>query len=205
MIWIWAAAAAALVLGLGQLRLGLLASYDGQARAQALLGPVKISLYPRPARTAPPRQGGPSPGGKKRPSITAGQGLALARGLLPIALEAAGRTRRKIRVDRLRMTLVVGGGDPAEAALWYGRGCAVMGTLWGPLTEAFQVVDGQGSVQVDFDRRDMELTGEIKATLTLVQALGLGLVFGPKAIRVFQDTLMRQKGGISHGKTTSLK
>ncbi len=205
MIWIWIAAAAALVLGLGQLRLGLLASYDGQARAQALLGPVKVPLYPRPAPRPCPPKSRPAQGGKKRPSVTMGQGLTLARELLPVALEAAGRTRRKIRVDRLRMTLVVGGDDPAETALWYGRGCAVMGTLWGPLTEAFQVVDGQGSVQVDFDRRDMELTGEIKVTLTVVQALGLALLFGPKAIRAVQDTLMQQKGGISHGKTTSLK
>lgn len=188
---IWALILLALLLLL-QIRVGAEAEYAGEeARVWLRLGPVRVRLFPRRAR-AERRSAHPKKEIRERPAekpkarrhMTAAEALDYLSALLPVALEAAGRFRRKLCIDVLHLELQVGGSDPGEVALRYGQASAVLGGLWGPLDQAFQIRDGLVRVEPDFgDNRTSRLSGRIVLSLKMGQILWLGLYFGLKGLK----------------------
>lgn len=124
-----------------------------------------------------------------------GGALELAQALLPLALEAAGRFRRKLRMDQLELILTVGASDPADAALRYGQANAVLGAFWHPLTRAFQVRDGRACATVDFEAEGMTLYARAALSIQIGQALYLGLYYGIRALARWLKLRNRQKAG----------
>ena len=173
---------------LGQVRIGLRGEYTADGvKAWARLGPVWIRLLPREKKKKPggKQKSPPKPvkGEGKKTGLTPGGALDYARELLPLALEAAGRFRKKLRVDRLELELRSGAQDPADAAMAYGYANAALGALWLPLTQAFHVKDGTARVKLDFDARQTTLYARGAMSLKVGQALWLGLCFGMKGLR----------------------
>ena len=148
--WIVLAAVLLLLFLLGQLRLGAVGEYGpGGAGAWFRAGPVRIRLYPRRRSGPSKKEKAPKPG-KEHPAGEARGGglLELMKELLPLALEAAGCFRRRLRVDQLELKLTIGAADPGDAAIRYGQANALLGSIWQPLTEAFHVEEGpQAEVQ----------------------------------------------------------
>ena len=97
-----------------------------------------------------------------------------------MALEAAGRLRRKIRVDKIYLDVIVGGADPAEAALAYGGVNAAIGMIWPLVEHNLNVKDRRIRTRADFSAAETELSLEAAATLTVGQALALALWLIPK-------------------------
>ena len=150
--WIVLAAVLLLLFLLGQLRLGAVGEYaPGGAGAWFRAGPVRIRLYPRRRSGPSKKEKAPKPG-KEHPAGEARGGglLELMKELLPLALEAAGCFRRRLRVDQLELKLTIGAADPGDAAIRYGQANALLGSIWQPLTEAFHVEEGRARVEVDF-------------------------------------------------------
>ena len=150
--WIVLAAVLLLLFLLGQLRLGAVGEYGpGGAGAWFRAGPVRIRLYPRRRSGPSKKEKAPKPG-KEHPAGEARGGglLELMKELLPLALEAAGCFRRRLRVDQLELKLTIGAADPGDAAIRYGQANALLGSIWQPLTEAFHVEEGRARVEVDF-------------------------------------------------------
>ena len=180
----------ALVL-LGQVRLGAGGEYGPAGpRAWLRIGPARVPLWPRKqeARKKPalPKKGThPAGGGKEGRRAALRAGLDYLRALLPVALEAAGQFRRKLRVDQLFLEARIASDDPAGAAAAYGYASAALGALWGPLNEAFQIRDGTVRVLPDLEGGTSSLEGRVSLSLTLAQLLRLGLHFGYKCLRAF--------------------
>ena len=89
---------------LGQVRVGLRGEYTASGlKVWARLGALKIQLLPwrkkKPAREKKPLPK-PVQKGKEKPKTLPGGALDYARELLPLALEAAGRFRRKPTIFR---------------------------------------------------------------------------------------------------------
>ena len=117
--WIVLAAVLLLLFLLGQLRLGAVGEYGpGGAGAWFRAGPVRIRLYPRRRSGPSKKEKAPKPG-KEHPAGEARGGglLELMKELLPLALEAAGCFRRRLRVDQLELKLTIGAADP----IWTGQ------------------------------------------------------------------------------------
>ena len=180
----------ALVL-LGQVRLGAGGEYGPAGpRAWLQIGPARIPLWPRKQearkKPAPQKKGThPAGGGKEGRRAALRAGLDYLRALLPVALEAAGQFRRKLRVDQLFLEARIASDDPAGAAAAYGYASAALGALWGPLNEAFQIRDGTVRVLPDLEGGTSSLEGRVSLSLTLAQLLRLGLHFGYKGLRAF--------------------
>ena len=104
--------------------------------------------------------------------------------LRPLLLEAAGQFRRKLQIDELRLRLVAGAPDPADAALRYGQANALLGAIWQPVTRVFHVKDGWARMEVDFERTEPALYGRVSLSLTVGELAALGLSFGVKALSV---------------------
>ena len=183
---------------IGQIRIGAEVRYgqDG-TQVQARAGVFRITLFPhKPAEQKKnPSQSEKKPGkaetvrkqsgkdkkdGKK---LTLDQIFDLAQQFIPLALEAAGCLWSKLIVDMLEISIVIGGNDPADAALSYGQVNAALGAVWKPLNEAFHVRDGRGHVEVDFDRPNTTLYVHAALSIKIGQALWLGIHFGVKALK----------------------
>lgn len=159
-----------------------------------LLGPVKLRLFP-----AKEESGGewkPKPKKekrkKKKPNLAEqhkkepkeGQPGTLSRlmQLLPVAGEACGALKRKIRIDDLDLQLIWGGSDPAAIALGYGQANAALGMIWPILDNNFKVKRHSFQVGLDYGRAQpgVELTAAL--TLTVGQIVALGVHYGVKTL-----------------------
>lgn len=177
---------------LAQIRLGCRAEYGREGlRLWVRLGALRILVFPlkrRPKqrkRKEKKEKGAPGPEPPEEPPFLsqAGGALAYARGLLPVALEAAGQLGRRLRVDTLRLELTAGAPDPGDAALIYGQACAVLGTLWEPLTAAFDVKDGYAGVKIEFEAEGMTLRAAAALSIKMGQLVRLGVYFGIRGLK----------------------
>ena len=166
------------------IRVGVWASYAQKTfTLRLLVGPVKVTLFPRKAKKGkrkPKQQKAKKPAKEKQP-----KGPEEPRGepdipaflkeLLPVALEAAGRLRRKIRIDEFDLAVKVASHDPAKAAIQYGRLSGAAGMLWPLVEQNFKVKDWRIRIWVDFTTARPEASLKLAASLTVGQALSWGL------------------------------
>ena len=133
MMWAVLAAALAAVFLLGGLRVGLRGSTPRRRRGPGSgSDPRSSGFFPGRRRKAGPAEEGAAGGDRRReaapPALLSRRGLLeLGRRLFPLLLEAAGQFRRKLQIDELRLRLVAGAPDPADAALRYGQANALLG------------------------------------------------------------------------------
>lgn len=172
--------AAALVL-LSLIRLGVWVSYrSGVLTLKGKVGPVKLTILPQKEKKPAKKKPRPEKSAEDKPKKQPKELLALARRALPVALEAAGRLKRKIRVDRLFLDVTVGGEDPAAAAITYGGINAALGMIWPLVEQNFNVKDRCIRTAMDFSAAETDLSLEVAATLTVGQVLALALRLLPK-------------------------
>ena len=149
---ILAAVAAALVL-LGLVRLDAAVGYAAQRlRLRIRVGDLQLQAYREKA--AP---------------------LAQLRRYLPLVADAAGRLRRKIRIDRFCLDFTAAAADPASAALLFGGANAAVGMIWPLVEQNFNVKERRIRTRVDFTAQRPDAALSAAATLTAAQALSLAL------------------------------
>lgn len=180
--WLILALVLLALLLLSRLRLGARAEYTaGALRAWLIVGPFRVTLWPRKARTGPEKAAKKAKKKEKSPAPAEETGpdwrplLELARDALPVVAEAAGRLRRKIRIDRFYLDFTAAAADPAAAALSFGWANSVIGMLWPLLVQNFNVRDGRVRTRAEFTGARPRLDLDAALTLTLGQALALGL------------------------------
>lgn len=171
----------AVLLALGALlrlvRLGALAEYSAAGlRLKLKVGPLRLMLYPRKPKQ-PRRKAGKSSRREKkreeRPQPELGGGpLALVKRFLPLIAEAAGRFRRKLRIDVFQLEVTAAG---SGAALCFGGANAFIGMIWPLVEQNFNVKERRLRTRVDFDAERPSVYLYAAATLTAGQALALGL------------------------------
>ncbi len=184
----------ALVL-IGQLRVGAAVDYsEAGLFVKVKAGPVRIQVLPakqrkkkqkkekkpRPASRHPAEEGA-----KAETKRSLKDTLSLALRFVPLLGEAAGRLKRKIRIDWLVLHVIWGNEDPASAAMGFGAGNAALGMLWPIFEHNFRVKKYDLRVDVDFTRKTPALTARAQATMTIGQILSLGLRLGWKALKIY--------------------
>jgi len=186
---------------LGQIRIGVQVEYCEQGLlVRVRVGAVLIAVFPRkekkkkPKSSKKPNSSGqpaePAPKGKK------GGHLKLALKFIPLVLDTVKKFRRKLRVDKLEMSLVVCADDPADAAIRYGQANALLGSLWQPVTQVFHVKDGHAHVGLDFESDKPTIYILASLSLTIAQTLALGLVFGIKALGILIRNRTNQREAV---------
>ena len=211
----WIALGAVVLLAI--LPLGISAGYDGDgARLRVILGPVRLTLFPRhkkekkPARPAkkdtrekkqdaalpkPPQPPAPEPAesGKKR-----GGSLSDFLPLVKVALDLLGDFRRKLRLNRLELKLILGGGDPCDLAVNYGRAWTAVGNLMPRLEGLFTIKKRDVEVECDFTASETRVIARLDMTVTLGRLLRLAVVYGIRALREYLKLQKKRKGGATH-------
>ena len=187
---------AALLL-LGQIRFGAQVLYSSAGvKLKLKIGPVKITLLPQKEKKRPEKKPKKPKKPKKAaegPPLGPEEIIALVKQALPVALEAAGRLKRKIRVDRLYLDVAVGGEDPAAAATAYGGLNAAIGMIWPLVEQNLHVKDRRIRTRADFLETRTRVDLDAAATLTVGQALALAFWLAPKLPRILRTIMKKDK------------
>lgn len=173
---------------LGQLRVGAAVTYSESGLfVKIKAGPIRIQVLPpkKKRRARPPEKHPAEKGAKPTPQGGKGKTLSLALRFLPLLAEAAGRFKRKIRIDRLRLYVIWGASDPAAAAKGFGAGNAALGMLWPVIEHNFHVKEHDLRVDVDFEQQSPTVEADAQATLTVGQCLTLAVRLGVKALKIY--------------------
>lgn len=183
---------------LGHTRLGIRGEYTRQrVGAWIRMGPVRWQLYPwrthaqKKKPEAEKKSASSVP--EKKPILSPYGVFRLVQRLIPVAWKGAGAVRRRMQVDTLQIEVQVGAPDPAEAAEQYGKVNALLGAVWGPITQAFHVQNGRAHVEVDFSKKEPTLYGVLELSLTVRQLLWLGLRYGPMCLKIFWEVRKQDK------------
>ena len=184
---------------IGQIRVGCKAVYDCSGVSVFVrLGAFHLKIFPLKKKEKKPKKADkPSKKKKAKEPVPVkekmGGALGYARELLPVVLDALRWFGRKLSVDTLRMRLVAGGGDPADAAMLYGQANAALAALWYPLTDAVHVKDGYAKAELDFDAPQTTITCTAALSMKIGQVVWFAVYFGIRALRRFLSERRRQR------------
>lgn len=187
--------------GLAMLPLGISACYntDG-AKLRLIIGPVRLTLFPRKKKDAKPKSKKQQ---IKQKAAVSKQKEAKEKGgsvsdflpLLRIVLEFISSFKRKLRVNRLEMKLLLGGDDPCDLAINYGRAWSALGSLMPHLERAFVIRKRNLEVECDFTSAKTSVLARLDLTITLGRVLSISIHHGFRAVREYLNILKLRKGG----------
>lgn len=183
--WIFLLVIVALLILISQIRLGGRVVYEeGEIRAILIVGPLRLQMYPKQSENSRKQK-------KEKTSAKAHERKETPKGgtverfmeLLPTVVEAVQALKRRIRIDRLKLSVIWGADDPAAAAIGYGRANAVLGMIWPLLDNNFKVKKCDFKADVDYGRTEPELTADAAITMTFGQLISFVVLYGVKLFR----------------------
>lgn len=177
-------------------------SYDTDGPVlRVLAGPLGFTVFPSKKSKEKIKKEKPSkktkstqPASKKAP-VKKGGNIQDFMPLVRTALDFLGDFRRKLRVRRLELNVILGGGDPCDLATNYGRAWTALGNLWPKLEQIFVIKKRDVEIQCDFEASETLVTACVEITITIGRLLALAVVYGIRAIKEFMKLQKIQKGG----------
>ena len=191
-----------ILLFLAILPIGVGFNYDSNGPAvYALAGPFHIALNlsksasEKSGKEAPNKKTKATPNDANKASEKRGGSIKDFMPLVRTGLAFLNQFRRKLRVRRLELNVVLGGGDPGDLGIQYGRAWASLGNLWPKLEEIFIIKKRDVEIQCDFEASQTLITACLEVTITVGRLLGLILVYGLRGLKDFMNLQKLQKGG----------
>ena len=187
----WLIALAVLCL-LACLPLGFSAVYrQSQSVVWLLIGPLKFQVYPgKKKKTKTEKTKGKSEQQSKKGGSY--------RDFLPVIrtiAEFLQEFRRKIRIRELELIVCLGGDDPADLAITYGRGWALLGNLMPQLERLFVIKKRNLEVECDFTSQETQIYARLDATISLFRTVHLLTKHGLKTLKQLLELKKLRKGG----------
>lgn len=174
---------------LGRIRLGGEAEYSAAGLlVKARAGWLWFRVFPfkKERKEKPPKP--EKERSEKEPKPKSGGPLELVKRYLPLACEAAGELKRKIRIDKLRLDLTVATGNAANPAIAYGSANMALGVIWPVIEQNFEVKDPQIHTGVDFTAQSPVVYIDAAFSARLGQLVSFALRFGWKFFRTYQKS-----------------
>ncbi len=152
---------------------------QGAGRISIRVGPVQVFRRDFPGEAAGEEAKGVAEEKpeKKLPDFVA------VRPLIPMALHALGRLRRRVKVDFLQLHFIAGSPDPYQTAMHYGAASAAVGTFFPALEQAVTIERRDIEIQADFDAAEAVFAGQLSASVPVWALLYITLAFGAEFIK----------------------
>lgn len=203
-----------LILLLLLLRVGVHVRFGDELYVTAAAGPVRMQLVPKPEKKEPekPKKAKAPKEKKEKPSEEKQKKLALTpgdiRSALPAVWESLKRglrkTRQRLRIDPMRLSVCFGGDDPAQTAETYGWANAAMWTVMPELEKLTNMPDPRIHLETDFSAPDTRISGEVGLSFRIGDLLAIGFAFAGPALRWFmafrKEKAAREKRTVREGK-----
>ena len=201
LLWILAGILAVL-LALLVLPVGVRVCYDVSGlRICLLAGPIRWQLLPAKSKwwfkrrtkdkPAPPARPAGKPAGKPKPAHKGGAWSNL-KPYLPVFRNLLLGLRRRLLVRRLEFWVKLGGDDPCDLAIRYGRAWACLGALQPLLDRALRIRRKVIQVYCDFAAEDTEAGLRVDLVLCPARLLGLLLRQGPALLRIYEEQKIKK-------------
>lgn len=182
------------------LPVGVSAIYNEEGPIVSIIvGPVHIPVFPAKKKEKPEKPKKTKAQTTTRPAAqkTQKKGGSIE-DFLPIVdmvLDFLSAFRRKLRVKKLYLKLILGGSDPSDLAVNYGRGWAVLGNLMPLLDNAFVIKKRDAEVECDFLAEKTTIIARLDISITVGRVLSLAVVHGVPILRELLKVMNKRKGG----------
>lgn len=168
------------------LRVGVRISFGQELHAEAKIGPVKITLLPKPEKKEK-KPTSDAKSGEKKPKEKLKLTFSDIRQALPVVLDALqkalGKVQRTVRIDPLRVSIVFGGEDPSRVAEMYGWAGTAVWTLMPLLEQLLHIPDPRIHLEADYHRFSTSVEGEAGISFRIGQLLHIALLAGVPVLR----------------------
>lgn len=186
---------AVLILLLLLLRVGVHVRFGDELYVTAMAGPVRLQLVPKPEKKEeerPKKEKSPKEK-KEKPAEEKQKKLELTpgdiRSALPAVWESLKRglrkTRQRLRIDPMRLSVCFGGDDPAQVAELYGWANAAMWTVMPEMERLTRMPDPHIHLETDFTAPDTRVSGQVGLSFRIGDLLAIGFAFAGPALRWF--------------------
>ena len=174
---------------------GVLAGYNSDGVSLKIVaGPVKIGILPAKKKEKKPKEKKPPKPKKEKPAKVKkapaaekkeekGGSVTDFLPLLKIVFDFLGEFRRKLRVNRLELKLILGGGDPCDLAVNYGKAWAAVGNLMPQLERFFVIKKRDVDVECDFTGSQTLIIARLQITITIGRIISMVVRYGFRALR----------------------
>ena len=189
------------------LRVGAEVSFGEELRVVAKIGPAKITILPRPEK--PKKEVKPDKKPKKKaqkakkpveekpkaePFKPTFQDIKEGFPTLFAALKRAlGKTRRRMRIDPLRVSIIFGGPDPVDLTQAYGWANTAMWTVMPQLEELMNIPDPHIHLEPDFESSTTRISGRLGLSFRVGNLVNIGLTAGIPALRWYLSLRRKKK------------
>lgn len=192
------------------LPLGVRLQYNGEGfRAAVKVSVFSIAVYPmrrkpkkkveKPKPAKPEKETLPKPpqppqsaeGGKTEKGGSLRDFLPLVK----LAWSFLRALRRKLRIPKLEVKLILGGDDPCDLAVNYGRACGAVANLIPQLERYLTIKKREIGVACDFTASQTTVIAHVEVTITLGRLLSLLAVYGFRGVKEFLQIKKKRKGG----------
>lgn len=190
---------------LGRIRVGGDVEYSAEGlRARIRLGIFHLTVFPLKKKPRKAEQKGTKPKEKKtKPSKEKkpkqGGSLGRFKGYVSLGCEAAGALKRRIRIDDLKLDLLMAGEDAYQVAMGFGHANAVLGMLWPLLDQNFEVKDHRFRTGVDFLKPKPEIYAFAAFSARIGQLISFAIRYGIKffiLMRANKQSAIKKKEAI---------
>lgn len=185
---------------------GVLAGYNSDGiLLRVVAGPVRFTILP--AKKKGKKQKDKAPKQKKEKTVNQksevksekkedkGGSVLDFLPLLHTTFDFLGEFRRKLRVDRLELKLILGGGDPAALGINYGKAWAAVGNLMPQLERFFVIKKRDVEVECDFTASQTLIIARLQITITIGRIVSIAVRYGFRALREYLKIVNKRKGG----------
>ena len=206
----WLIALGILIL-LAILPLGVSVIYNADGPLiRLIIGPARIQLLPakkkpkkqkqpkkkrEPKPEKKPEQKPEKKPAKKKKENTSGGSITDFFPLVQIALDFLRDFKWKLRVNQLVLRMTMGGGNPCDLAVNYGKAWAALGNLIPRLEEFFVIKKRDTQVSCDFTADSTVIYARLDISITLGRLIALAVCYGVRALRAFLKIMNKRKGG----------
>ena len=198
---------------------GVRVCYDAEGPlVKLVLGPVKLTLFPRPKKDQKPGKEKKEKQSKRKAKKTAeeanlpkppqppadkkqkGKKGGSLKDFLPVvklAFDFLGDFRRKLRMNELYLRLILASSDPCDLAVNYGKTWTAVGNFLPALERWFVIQKRDVEVECDFTASETKVIARLEITMTLGRLLSLAAVYAVRGLKEFIVFRNKRKGGAS--------
>jgi hypothetical protein len=199
----------ALLLVLLLLRVGVVVTYEEALTVTARLGPAHIQLVPgkeseeKKKKKEKDKATGEKNEKKSKKEKKAGKvpfpkpswqeikhTLPFFWGILKKTLR---RTRKRILISPLQLSVIFGGDDPAKISRYYGAAGTAVWTIMPQLEELMHIRDPHIHLGVDFNKERTQASGSIGFSFLILDLMVIGLGAGIPALKWYRRFEKEQK------------
>ena len=170
-------------------RVGVRLTFGEETRVTARFGPVRVQLLP-PKEKKPPKKEKPKKKETKKPAKEPWKpDFSTIWGSLPelwrILKKGLRMTFRRIRISPMDFSAVIGGEDPADTAILYGKLNAAMWSVLPPLQELVDMPDAHVHMEPDLQGGESNVSGDVGLSFLIWDMTVIGFACGIPLIKWF--------------------